>query len=228
MIVLKSKPVIHKRGGLSKNRPFPNLRYTAGGAFVVICNISNHLQLICMKKNYTAWILLAAGCLFLAVSLYIFLYPWSGYLKLIKFAGIALLLNSVHLVMHYYAVTGPSKTKPWIFAEAILDIVFGCLLLLNPLFTFLAFAFLIGLWAACWGLLKLTVAWITRHTSREWIITGLAGLLAVVFGLLLLYKPFNTVADTTTLIALFTLVTGLLSIVDAYRFAKGNIPHAIV
>ena len=171
-----------------------------------------------MKKLNTWRLLIITGLTLITIGIYTFVFPWSSYLKLIKFSGIVLLLNSFFLIIVSYTYAGYSKERDWLFIESILNILFSALLLLNPFFSLLVFPLLIGAWSVCWGILKIASLLVIKRVTGEWVFVAAAGIFSVVFGLLIIYKPLARANEITLLIAAFALLMGILNILDAFRF----------
>ena len=79
---------------------------------------------------------LLPGIIFFSVGILAFIDPLNGYLKLVKFTGIALLLNGGILLTIVIVNTKYPKEKNWMQAESIVHLFFGILFLLNPLLGF--------------------------------------------------------------------------------------------
>ena len=174
-----------------------------------------------MKIPKTWWLLCAAGILFIAIGTYCFLSPTNAYIKLVKYAGIALLINGFLLVattfIHTSSETSWKKERKWMHAESIIEFFFGILLIFNPIFSFIVFPFLIGHGILCVGLLKFAASLALKKDIRGWHFIMITGILLSLFGLLIVYYPFARVNDVTLLIGFFSVLTGVLTLFDAYR-----------
>jgi len=92
-------------------------------------------------KKFPTWaLLLATGLIFLSVGILAFIDPLNSYLKLVKFTGIALLLNGGILLTIVIGNTKYPNEKKWMQAESIVHLFFGILFLFNPLLAFIAFS----------------------------------------------------------------------------------------
>ena len=172
------------------------------------------------KKFAAWWLMLAAGVIFLAIGIFAFVDPLTSYLKLVKFTGIALLVNGgILLTMVILQSKYPNERK-WMQAESILHLFFGILFLFNPLLAFIALPYFIGVWVLLVGILKIFAALSLRRTVRGWLFILLVGALCALFGLLLLFIPLPKATGITMLIGVFGLIMGALYTFDAYRFRK--------
>jgi uncharacterized membrane protein HdeD (DUF308 family) len=173
-----------------------------------------------VKKFPTWWLLIVAGSIFLGIGLFAFIDPLSSYMKLVKFTGIALLLNGV-LLLVISAVNGKRlRERLWMQAESTLHMLFGILFLFNPLLAFIALPYFIGAWIFLVGLLKMMASLALQKTLRGWAFIFGVGALCTLFGLLLLFSPFVRSNDVTLLIGAFGVIMGGLYIIDAFRFRK--------
>jgi uncharacterized membrane protein HdeD (DUF308 family) len=166
------------------------------------------------------WLLLAAGVIFAGMGIFAFIDPLGSYLKLVKFTGIALLLNGgILLTMAILNTKYPQETK-WMQIESILHLFFGILFLFNPLLAFIALPYFIGSWILLVGIVKTIAALSLRHSVRGWLIIFLAGALCDLFGVLIIFSPLPKARGITILIGVFGLIMGSLYIIDAFRYRK--------
>ena len=135
------------------------------------------------------------------------------------YSGLALLLNGILLMMVAYKSAAPLKEKKWLLAESVLDILFAACLLFNPFMTFLAFALLIGPWMIGKGILKAIAACILNHISGR-VFIFLAGLVSIIFGLLIIFYPLEKANGITILLGSFALIIGVLYVFDSIRYRK--------
>jgi uncharacterized membrane protein HdeD (DUF308 family) len=172
------------------------------------------------KKSTAWWLLLAAGVIFLVIGIFAFIDPLNSYLKLVKFTGIALLINGgILLTMAVQDTSFPQEQK-WMQSESVLHLFFGLLFLFNPLLAFIALPYFIGSWILLVGIVKTIASLSLRHSVRSWVLIFLAGILFDLFGILLLFSPFPKADNITILIGTFGLIIGLLYIVDAFRYRR--------
>lgn len=172
-------------------------------------------------KKFTSWgLLLIAGVIFVSIGVLAFINPLSSYVKLTKFSGIGLLLNGGLLMAMLILRPGPSRENKWLQVESALHLFFGLLFVFNPLLAFIALPYFIGAWMFAVGILKMLAAINLRKLMRGWTFVIVAGLLSIVFGLLLIFSPTVKANDITVLLGSFGLVMGGLYIIDAFRFRK--------
>ena len=177
-------------------------------------------DMLSINKFPTWCLLLATGTIFFFVGILSFLDPLNSYLKLVKFTGIALLLNGGILLSIVIANTKYPKEKNWMQAESIVHLFFGILFLLDPLLAFISLPYFIGSWMLVVGVLKSFASVSLRHFIRGWPLILLAGVIFALFGVLLLFIPLPKANDITILLGIFGVIMGSLYIVDSFRYRK--------
>jgi uncharacterized membrane protein HdeD (DUF308 family) len=177
-------------------------------------------RMLTTKKFAAWWLMLAAGVVFIGIGLFAFIDPLNSYLKLVKFTGIALLLNGGMLLTLAILNTKYPGERKWQQAESILHLFFGILFLFNPLLYFIALPFFIGVWVLLVGVLKIFAAISLRHSIRGWMFILLVGVICALFGTLLIFIPLPKATGITVLIGVFGLIMGSLYTFDAYRYRK--------
>ncbi len=84
--------------------------------------------------------------------------------------------------------------------------------MLYPTFTALLFLYLLAAWALVTGLVEIFLAWRLRHEIRGEFWLGLAGVLSMSFGLLLVFKPGAGALTVMWLIASYSVLFGVVLI----------------
>src|SRR6185312_12459854 len=98
-------------------------------------------HMLAIKKFPSWWLLLATGLIFIGIGVLAFLDSLNGYMKLVIFTGIALLLNGGILLTIVIVNTKYQKEKKWIQTEIVIFHSFGVLFHLNPLLLFIELAY---------------------------------------------------------------------------------------
>jgi uncharacterized membrane protein HdeD (DUF308 family) len=101
--------------------------------------------------------------------------------------------------------------------EGLLGIAVGAVALLWPASTALAFVWLIGAWAIASGALELySAVRLRKVVKHEWAL-GLAGLVSIAFGLLMLYRPIAGGLAVVWWLGAYAMISGLLMVVLGFR-----------
>jgi uncharacterized membrane protein HdeD (DUF308 family) len=172
-----------------------------------------------MKSSNYWWLLTVAGGILIALGFFSLLSSLNAYIFLVHYSGLTLLLNGILLFIVSFKSSSGLKEKEWLLAEAVLDVLFAACLLFNPFLTFVAFALLIGPWMIGKGILK-TLAAFKLKQVRGWIFILMAGLLFIVFGLLIILYPLEKASGITVFIGSFAVIMGTIYIFDSIRFRK--------
>src|ERR1700730_3248715 len=156
-----------------------------------------------MKKFTIRWLLVLVGASLIVLGAYAFVNPLYTYVKLVKYAGVALLVNGVMLQVVSSSNKSCTAEKKWLLAESVLDFCFGVILLFNPLLSFIVFPFVIGPWIFCIGVLKIIASLALKKVIRGWLFITAFGTISLVFGLLIIFDPFPSSNGITILIGIF-------------------------
>ncbi len=170
------------------------------------------------KKFTTWWLLIAVGVIFIGIGAFAFIDPFSSYVKMVKYTGMALLANGIILLTVAVLNKNNGPEGKWMQAESILHFFFAILLMFNPLLSFIALPYFIGAWIFLVGALKVLAALSLRKIIRGWGYILAIGILSVVFGALLIAGPLARANSITILIGTFGIIMGALYVVDAFRF----------
>lgn len=173
-----------------------------------------------MKKIRTWWFLALAGLLLLAVGIWCLADPHAAYAGIARFSGYVLVLNGLLLVTVTALPSTYEREKKWLSAESVLDLCFAVILLFTPVFTAIALPFIVGYWILGRGILKIVASLTLATRIQGWIFIGLTGILAIIFGWLIVNLPLAKLYDSTHLIGFFGLSMGALTLFDAYRFRR--------
>lgn len=101
--------------------------------------------------------------------------------------------------------------------EGIAGIIFGILVLVWPVKTALALLYLVAIWALVTGVLKIASAFIVPESMKQRWGLGLAGLLSIIFGLILIIHPGAGLLTVLWLVGVFAIVFGLSLILYAFQ-----------
>ncbi len=173
-----------------------------------------------MKKINTSRLLILGAAAWLVTGTLALVIYRNDYMPAIRFAGLALLLDSLLLVGVSYSCTATPKEKKWIIAEAAVDGLFSILLLLDPVFTFFVFPFIVTPWIVTKGFVTMTAALALKKSVHGWSGDLTGGLLLICCGLLISHSPLEYPFGINIIIGAIGWTIGLLYLYDAYRFRK--------
>lgn len=174
-----------------------------------------------MKKVKSSWLLGLAGILFVLTGLFCFVNPLNAYVNLVRFSGIAILMNGIILqVASSTAHITFIKEKRSMQIEGIVDFIFGILLIFNPFLTFILFPLLIGFWILFFGVIKIIVSLLLRKQMGGWVFVMITGLLSCVFAFVIIYAPLTQANDITRIIGAFFVSLGVILVFDSIKLKR--------
>jgi uncharacterized membrane protein HdeD (DUF308 family) len=156
-----------------------------------------------------------------------------GFVLILTFAVYAFVSGIAALVS---AARGARAHEPrWgtVLLEGLLYIVAGAVAVLWPGSTALAFVWVIGFWAIFSGVLEIASAIrLRKWIEHEWIL-GLAGAVSILFGSVMLFRPFAGALAVVWWLGAYAVVFGTLMIMLGIRLRRfahslesgGNVPH---
>jgi|GEM_PF-5013098 len=164
---------------------------------------------------------LIAGVSLILAGMLAMLYPFHTYIRLVKYLGPALFINGCITLILAYRFPKGSDSRNWMLLKSALDLGFALVLSFNPFLTFIAFPLLSGPLIFCSGLAKIIGGMMIRKEQNAWPVSLSAGMLFVVFGLLLTRASYGPAANVSSLTGLFAIILGILYLSDSLR---SNLP----
>ncbi|HCL82348.1 MAG TPA: hypothetical protein DIC22_00165 [Chitinophagaceae bacterium] len=174
-----------------------------------------------MKRIKSSRLLSMVGILFVIIGIVCLVNPLWAYVELVRFSGLALLLNGIVLqVSSSSAHITFNREKRIMRIESIADFIFGILLLFNPFMTFILYPLLIGSWILCVGIIKIIASLLVKKQIRGWVFILVHGMLSCIFAIAIIYSPSTRAIDITLIIGVFFLSLGSVLIYDAIRLKR--------
>lgn len=163
------------------------------------------------------WVFLIRGLVAIVFGLVGFFYPAATLFTLVLFYGAYALIDGVFAIVS--AVRGKEGMGPrwWLAAVGVLGIVAGLVTYLMPGLTTLVLLTVIGVWALLYGITEIVGAIrLRKEIDNEWLLM-MHGALAVLFGLMVLFRPGAGALALIWLIASFAFASGVLLVALAFR-----------
>jgi uncharacterized membrane protein HdeD (DUF308 family) len=162
------------------------------------------------------WMVALRGLLLLLFGLAAVLWPVVTLTVLVLWIGAGFLVNGV-LALAAAIVGRDVEGRGWLILEGVLGIGAGILTFLYPGITGLVLLWLVAGWAIVSGMLQIAAAVQFRKVIRgEWML-GLAGVLAIAFGVLLIARPGVGLLTLALLIGWFAIFYGVVLIALGFR-----------
>lgn len=165
------------------------------------------------------WLLLLRGIIAVVFGVLTFAWPQISLLSLIFVYGIYAVADGILALVA--AVRGGGITPRWWLAlGGAVSILAGVLAFALPGLTALVLVYLIGFWSIMRGVLEIVGAIrLRKEIANEWAL-GTAGVLSVLFGLILVFAPGAGALGLLWLIATWAVLFGLLLIGVSFRVRK--------
>jgi uncharacterized membrane protein HdeD (DUF308 family) len=160
------------------------------------------------------WALGLRGVLSVAFGVLILAWPGISLVALTILVGAYALASGI--VELGFAFTSEAKgQRGWLVFSGLVGIVFGVMVLAWPGISTLALLYVIGAYAIMIGVLAIVGAFRLPLDGRDSALMVLAGLVAILFGIVMFARPGAGALATLSLIAAFALVTGISQLVLA-------------
>ena len=166
-------------------------------------------------KNW--WMPLVKGIILIALSILVFMKPGGALLGLALYIGIALIFAGFLILFSAISLRKEIKGWGWRLAEGLVDILFGFILISNPGLTAVIMSFMIGFWFLFYGITSLTDSFgLKDEGASNWWIGLLWGVLSIIFGFWVMFRPFAGAITIVTLIGSFFMIAGLFNVAFAF------------
>ena len=163
------------------------------------------------------WLVLLRGIFMVVFGLIALVWPGIALLTLVWVFGFYAILDGIAAI----AIGIRTRGEPhwiWTIVQGVASVLAGVIALIWPGLTALALLFVVAFWAIVLGIGEIGGAFASRKGgSNAWGWTLAAGILNVIFGVLLLIWPAGGILTLIWLVAIFTLAGGIALIVLAFR-----------
>jgi uncharacterized membrane protein HdeD (DUF308 family) len=168
-----------------------------------------------LARNW--WIIALRGLAAIVLGLTALVWPNMALTVLVLLFGAYVFVDGIFSLV---AAVQHRQTYPqwWIvLLEGLVGILIGLIAAVWPRITALALLYLIAGWAIMTGLLEIFGAiLLRREIEGEWLL-ALAGVLSIIFGLVLVLWPNPGLVAIVWLIGAYALVSGMLLLTLAFR-----------
>jgi uncharacterized membrane protein HdeD (DUF308 family) len=171
-----------------------------------------------MQHSWTS--LLLRGILAIIFSIIVFVAPGIALFALIIVFGAYAFLDGILGIVAAIRERHALPRWGWLLVEGIAGVVLGIVAFVWPGETALILLYIVAIWAIITGIMKIG----TSFTVHDWLI-GLAGILSLAFGVLLIARPGAGLLFLLWLLRIYALVFGLILIADAFQLRMRSIPQ---
>lgn len=163
------------------------------------------------------WMPLVKGIILIILSILVFMNPGGAILGLALYIGIALLFAGIILVISAISYRTQIEGWGWRLAEGLLDIFVGFILIYNPGLTAMVVSFMIGFWFVFYGITSLTDSFGLKDKDvSNWWIGLLWGILAIIFGFWIMFRPFAGTVTIVVLLSTFFMIAGIFNVAFSF------------
>ncbi len=176
------------------------------------------------------WMLALRGLLAIIFGLIAIFFPHIALLAFIYVFGAYALIDGIIAVIVSLRERGSLNRWGWLLFEGILSIIAGLVAFALPSLTALVLLYLVAAWAIATGVLEIIAGLAIRtFEAREWLLI-LAGILSVVFGILLIRFPGAGLLSLLWLVGIYAILFGIFFIIRAFQlrsWASSVVSHAV-
>lgn len=166
-------------------------------------------------KNW--WMPLIKGIILIILSILVFMHPDGTLLGVAIFIGVGFLIAGLVLIFTSLSFRKELKGWGWRLAEGLVDVFFGIILIANPDLTAVIMAFMMGFWFLFYGITALTDAFGLKDAgASKWWVGMLWGILAIIFGFWIMFRPFAGAVTIVTLVGMFFMIAGIFNIAMSF------------
>ena len=175
-------------------------------------------MLTLLAKNW--WVFLVRGLLAILFGVMAFAWPGLTLVTLVFLFGVWALVSGAFATVGAFGARARNKDWWVLLLIGLLGIAAGVLNFYRPGITAISLLWYIAFWSIFTGVMEFVAAVRLRKEIRGegWLM--LAGVLSVIFGVLLLAYPGAGALALITLIAAYAIVFGVILVVAAFRLKK--------
>jgi uncharacterized membrane protein HdeD (DUF308 family) len=175
-----------------------------------------------LARNW-GWIALR-GALAIVFGVLALAWPASAFAAIVLLFGAYAFVDGVFALVALFR--GAARERFWMLViEAVVGIGIGILTIARPAATALALLYYVGIWAILTGIFELVAAIRLRKeiTGEFWL--GLAGVLSIVFGVVLFAAPGPAALALAVWIGAYAIVFGVMLLLLAFRLRRFTEGH---
>jgi uncharacterized membrane protein HdeD (DUF308 family) len=165
---------------------------------------------------YPWWILLILGIVVLILGLSFLSWPYLTLMLVVTFVGAYWFVSGIFSLI---SLIIDRSNMGWKLLIGIMGIIAGIVIMTYPLFSTVLLPAMLVIFVGVWGLLIGAVHLAQAFGTKDWG-SGLLGVLAIIFGILLLANPFIAVAMLPFIFGGFGVVGGIIAIIMSFQFRK--------
>lgn len=164
---------------------------------------------------------LIISILFIIIGLFLFIKPDTTVSVISYIIGGTLLVSGIFSGYKYFTAEGIGNVFNFDLVYGVLLIIAGMFLIIKPNALASLFPIILGIWIIINSVTKFQYALVLKKIKNEdWVYTALISVLTFVWGIVLLYNPFESALLVTQTIGVFIIVYAVLDIIDNFIIRK--------
>lgn len=166
------------------------------------------------------WLFALRGVLAILFGILAFIWPGSSAVALVFLFGAYAVLDGI-LTIAASVRNRVNNDRWWMgLLEGIVDIAAGVIAFVFPTLAAITLVFVIAIWAIITGLLEIATAIrLRREIDNEWSL-GLAGVVSILLGVIMVINPGAGLIGLVWAIALYAVLFGIFMLVLAIRAGR--------
>ena len=174
-------------------------------------------------KRYAKGSIILSIC-FVILSLFLIFKPDTSLNVVFIFLGIFLVILGIIHTVSYFSSTKETKTFSFELIEGLICIILGMVIVFNPSMIKAFLPIMVGCWIITNSVLKIQFGFNLKSADNpSWKIILISSILNLIFGIVMVFNPFATMAALTIICGIMLLVSELINIFESItmiRFLK--------
>jgi len=170
------------------------------------------------------WVLLVRGILLVVLGILMFAWPQATLLVFVVLFAAYLFVDGIMNIYEGFSERKAGRPSGWSFFSGALAIAFGIAVLAWPRGVATVFVYIIAFWAILAAITGIAAGFRLRKTPGSgwgWFMAW--GILAGLFGIMLLVNPGTGILSLLWLVAIWAIISGIVFIVASFFVRKvGN------
>ena len=162
------------------------------------------------------WVWALRGVAAIIFGLLALFYPGITLTSMVYVFGAYAVIDGAIAV--YNAVVHRGVNWGWQLLEGLVSIIAGIAAFMMPFLASMTLLFIIAIWAIITGVMQMVMAWRQREVIDNEVWLGLAGLMSVIFGILVFFDPFAGLLSTVWVIGIYSIIFGVMMLALAWRY----------
>jgi uncharacterized membrane protein HdeD (DUF308 family) len=165
------------------------------------------------------WAVLLRGIFAVLFGVVALAWPSVTVWALVVVFGAYAIVDGVSAIIRAVRARKVESAWAWWLVGGVVSLVAGIVAFVWPGITALAAVFVIGIWAIMGGILEIAGAVRLRklNASSHWVMLLIAGVLELLFGIVLVFFPVSGILSIVWLVGVFAVLFGVLFVVSAFQ-----------